>query len=112
MAQPLIEKEMLVTNNCLLIKQTRIYVIVFCDIMANEGVSKTYEHFKTKCAVVTCNKIVCLFCFENYKILKVYHEGTMPLSCLKQMLEQDYLSLIPLKNLVASGDNNKNCFIW
>jgi hypothetical protein len=51
---------------------------------------------------------------ENYKILKVYPEDTMLLSFLKRMLELDYPSLIPLKNLVASGDKStkSGCFIW
>jgi aspartokinase/homoserine dehydrogenase 1 len=75
------------------------------DITANESVSKTYEHFlRQSVAVVTCNKIACSSAFDNYKKLKHLSRRYNALFLFETNVEQDYPSLIRLKNLVASGD--------
>ena len=64
-----------------------------------------YDQFlKENVAVVTCNKIACSSIMTITKTKRIYLDNTMLHSFLKQMLEQDYQLLTPLKHLIASGD--------
>lgn len=78
---------------------------VFVDVTANEGVSKTYDHYlKQNISVVTCNKIACSSAFENYiNLKKLSRKFNAPF-----LFETNVGAGLPiidtLKNLVASGD--------
>jgi aspartokinase/homoserine dehydrogenase 1 len=73
---------------------------IFVDITAG-SVSETYALLKRRCCRGYYGSAVLLSLIITK--LKKFVSKYNALSCLKLMLEQDYLSLIPL-NLVASGD--------
>jgi aspartokinase/homoserine dehydrogenase 1 len=87
------------------VKDLNLRNSIFVDITANEGVSKTYEHFlRQSVAVVTCNKIACSSAFENYKNLKNLSRRYNAPFLFETNVGAGLPIIDTVKNLVASGD--------
>ena len=78
---------------------------IFVDITANEGVSKTYEHYLSEnIAVVTCNKIACASEYANYKYLKNLSRKFNAPFLFETNVGAGLPIIDTLKHLIASGD--------
>ncbi|NGY38012.1 bifunctional aspartate kinase/homoserine dehydrogenase I [Flavobacterium sp. XN-5] len=87
------------------VKDQNLRNSIFVDITANEGVSKTYEHFlRQSVAVVTCNKIACSSAFDNYKNLKNLSRRYNAPFLFETNVGAGLPIIDTVKNLVASGD--------
>jgi aspartokinase/homoserine dehydrogenase 1 len=95
------DKEKFIEN----VKNYNLRNSIFVDITANEGISKTYEHFlKRNIAVVTCNKIACASEYDNYKILKKLSQQFNAPFLFETNVGAGLPVIDTVKNLVASGD--------